>query len=539
MGSDSSSRVKINNPFADSLQLSADAELIVMGNPINEDADDDAVGTILAGPDSSPDVEEGKAAGGVCRVCNETLRVYTETHPCFREIGDLDDWGCDVCGETLGRDTALHCCETFNECDWAACADCLLLPTQSTGADEAFVADAGKEMRLDPPLIMVATQGLEGAALREAPALDAPTVQQGLLEPGVQIAATRVVDILHVQDGASAVIRCYWCEANQPQEIKGWVREIADDGSVLLIDLTKCPPKDLINPWRDAYYMATTEISVYRNLEKNEIVTGFETRKERTDVYYELGAGKVGSVQPFAIFKVAPLGWRPNLKCPQVNADSPPFKSHVKIATAGGQTGWVTIAVGERTFAQPMSDSQIVADAGGGQMPRIQALKAKKAEAKDSRNVEAQKRVRIGLFFGAVLIYLAIAEVAVHFQFGAAVEGRAACADCCTASGVPLTGTASGDKPTCNTLTMNADNEAQWCTITLAREGYHPQPAKCLMLPVGKVPAGNTAESACLDETAWTALGTQKARAICTAETPAEDTLPAFLWFCFFWVILW
>lgn len=428
MGSDSSSRIKINNPFADSLQLSADAELIVMGNPINEDADADA-------EDSSPDVEEGKAAGGVCRVCNETLRVYTETHPCFREIGDLDDWGCDVCGETLGRDTALHCCETFNECDWAACADCLLLPTQSTGADEAFVADAGKEMRLDPPLIMVATQGLEGAALREAPALDAPTVQQGLLEPGVQIAATRVVDILHVQDGASAVIRCYWCEANQPREIKGWVREIADDGSVLLMDLTKCPPKDLINPWRDAYYMATTEISVYRNLEKNEIVTGFETRKERTDVYYELGAGKVGSVQPFAIFKVAPLGWRPNLKCPQVNADSPPFKSHVKIATAGGQTGWVTIAVGERTFAQPMSDSQIVADAGGGQMPRIQALKAKKAEAKDSRNVEAQKRVRIGLFFGAVLIYLAIAEVAVHFQFGAAVEGRAACADCCTASG--------------------------------------------------------------------------------------------------------
>jgi hypothetical protein len=180
MGSDSSSRIKINNPFADRLQLSADAELIVMGNPINEDADADA-------EDSSPDVEEGKAAGGVCRVCNETLRVYTETHPCFREIGDLDDWGCDVCGETLGRDTALHCCETFNECDWAACADCLLLPTQSTGAGGAFVADAGKEMKLDPPLIMVATQGLEGAALREAPALDAPTVQQGLLEPGMQL----------------------------------------------------------------------------------------------------------------------------------------------------------------------------------------------------------------------------------------------------------------------------------------------------------------------------------------------------------------
>eukprot|EP01046_Picozoa_sp_COSAG06_P010861 COSAG06_NODE_605_length_13878_cov_13.424995_3_plen_3355_part_00 len=72
---------------------------------------------------------------GVCRVCSESLEIYSEEHPCFEDFGALDDWGCDVCGNTYGQEVPLFCCKTFNVCDFATCTDCKLLPNPHVHID--------------------------------------------------------------------------------------------------------------------------------------------------------------------------------------------------------------------------------------------------------------------------------------------------------------------------------------------------------------------------------------------------------------------
>jgi hypothetical protein len=65
---------------------------------------------------------------GVCRQCDQGLKVYGPTHACFGEFGAIDEWTCDTCGKGYGKKDPLFCCDTFDACDWGACVKCQLLP---------------------------------------------------------------------------------------------------------------------------------------------------------------------------------------------------------------------------------------------------------------------------------------------------------------------------------------------------------------------------------------------------------------------------
>jgi hypothetical protein len=59
-----------------------------------------------------------------CRICSRQLQLYGPSHACFPELGNLDEWECDVRGLSYGESDALFCCPTFDQCDWGACKTC-------------------------------------------------------------------------------------------------------------------------------------------------------------------------------------------------------------------------------------------------------------------------------------------------------------------------------------------------------------------------------------------------------------------------------
>ena len=91
----------------------------------------DEVGFKLVIPGTKPEKEAGEKSDGddigACKQCGKKLRTYGDDHPCFGEFGALDEWDCDVCAKSFGKDDVLYCCDTFDACDWGACVDCQVL----------------------------------------------------------------------------------------------------------------------------------------------------------------------------------------------------------------------------------------------------------------------------------------------------------------------------------------------------------------------------------------------------------------------------
>jgi hypothetical protein len=118
-------------------------------------------------PEEEEPEPEVDTTEGVCRVCNETLLVYNEKHSCFEEFGPLDDWGCDICGETLGHEETMYCCSTFNVCDWAACVDCHMLPNPYIHVDAVLDRETTKKLEDFSKAISFILKDYQKAAVKE------------------------------------------------------------------------------------------------------------------------------------------------------------------------------------------------------------------------------------------------------------------------------------------------------------------------------------------------------------------------------------
>ena len=111
----------------------------------------DEVGFKLIIPGTKPAKESGAKSDaddiGACKKCGKTLRTYGSDHPCYAEFGNLDEWDCDVCGKSFGKEDVLYCCDTFEACDWGACVKCqvLIRPSAVDVESEADRKKAAKD----------------------------------------------------------------------------------------------------------------------------------------------------------------------------------------------------------------------------------------------------------------------------------------------------------------------------------------------------------------------------------------------------------
>ena len=104
----------------------------------------DQLGHTMVVPGTEVELEPGDTDEkiGSCKMCGKELRIYDQTHPDYVSYGPLDSWNCDVCAKTFGADEQLFCCDTFEACDWGACATCQLKFVPGAD-DEEDEADAG------------------------------------------------------------------------------------------------------------------------------------------------------------------------------------------------------------------------------------------------------------------------------------------------------------------------------------------------------------------------------------------------------------
>jgi len=113
----------------------------------------DEIGFKLVIPGTKPAKEAGEKSDGddigACKQCGKTLRTYGKDHPCYAEFGNLDEWDCDVCGKSFGKEDVLYCCDTFDACDWGACVKCqvLIKPSAIDVESEAEMKKAAKEAK--------------------------------------------------------------------------------------------------------------------------------------------------------------------------------------------------------------------------------------------------------------------------------------------------------------------------------------------------------------------------------------------------------
>jgi hypothetical protein len=135
-----------------------DELLLAETSKILKDAYDE-IGFKLVIPGTKPAKEDGEKSDGddvgACKQCGKQLRTYAEDHPCFGEFGKLDEWDCDVCAKSFGKDDVLYCCDTFEACDWGACVDCqvLIKPSAMDVESTAEKKKDAKDVRdsPDPP----------------------------------------------------------------------------------------------------------------------------------------------------------------------------------------------------------------------------------------------------------------------------------------------------------------------------------------------------------------------------------------------------
>ena len=112
----------------------------------------DEVAFKLVVPGTKPTKESGEKSDGddigACKQCGKKLRTYGNDHPCYAEFGNLDEWDCDVCGKSFGKEDVLYCCDTFEACDWGACVKCqvLIKPSAVDVESEADKKKAAKEV---------------------------------------------------------------------------------------------------------------------------------------------------------------------------------------------------------------------------------------------------------------------------------------------------------------------------------------------------------------------------------------------------------